>query len=165
VLKLRLTLVLATGALASWPASSAQAYADCGNPPGAAENVTATHVSCRDARSFARKAASREVRRSGVIALPGWRSYRATVRRVGGRYDVRAQRGRKVIRFQYRAGGSGGGGSCDPNYAGACLRPGASDYDCEGGSGDGPFYTGEVRVVGDDHYDLDRDGDGVACDT
>jgi hypothetical protein len=87
------------------------------------------------------------------------------VRRAGGRYDVRAHRGSKVIRFQYRAGGSGGGGNCDPNYAGACLRPDASDYDCEGGSGDGPYYTGEVRVVGDDHYDLDRDGDGVACDT
>jgi hypothetical protein len=87
------------------------------------------------------------------------------VRRAGGRYDVRAHRGSRVIRFQYRAGGSGGGGGCDPNYAGACLRPDASDYDCEGGSGDGPYYTGEVRVVGDDHYDLDRDGDGVACDT
>jgi hypothetical protein len=69
-----------------------------------------------------------------VIALPGWRSYRATVRSVGGKYDVRAPRGGRVIRFQYRAGGSGG-----------------------------PFYTGEVRVVGDD-LDLDRDGDGVACD-
>jgi hypothetical protein len=57
-----------------------------------------------------------------------------------------------------------GGGDCDPNYAGACLQPDASDYDCEGGSGDGSEYTGEVRVVGDDHYDLDRDGDGVACD-
>jgi Excalibur calcium-binding domain len=25
-------------------------------------------------------------------------------------------------------------------------------------------YTGYVEVVGDDHYDLDRDGDGVACE-
>jgi hypothetical protein len=53
---------------------------------------------------------------------------------------------------------------CDPNYAGACLDPNSSDYDCEGGSGDGPDYTGTVRVVGDDPYDLDRDGDKVACD-
>jgi len=94
--------------------------------------------------------ASREVTRSGRITLPGLRSYSATVRRAGGRYDVRAHRGSRVIRFQYRAGGSGGGGNCDPNYAGACLRPDASDYDCEGASGDGPYYTGEVRVVGDD---------------
>lgn len=54
--------------------------------------------------------------------------------------------------------------SCDPNYSGACLDPNASDYDCIGGSGNGPRYTGTVRVVGDDHYDLDRDGDGIGCE-
>jgi len=53
--------------------------------------------------------------------------------------------------------------SCDPSYSG-CLDPNAYDYDCAGGSGDGPRYTGRVRVIGSDHYDLDRDGDGVACD-
>ncbi len=143
--------------------SSASAYTDCGDPAGPAENVTATKVSCSDARSFARKVATRGVTRSQTISLPGWRSYRATVRRVDGAYDVRATRGSKVIRFQYRAGGSPGGG-CDPNYAGACLRIGASDYDCAGGSGDGPYYVGIVRVVGIDVHDLDRDGDGVGCD-
>lgn len=143
--------------------TSAAAYVDCGDPPGAADNVTATNVSCSDARAFARKVASRGVTRSQTISLPGWRSYRATVKRVDGDYDVRATRGSKVIRFQYRAGGAPGGG-CDPNYAGACMQPDAYDYDCAGGSGDGPLYTGQVRVVGDDHYDLDRDGDGIACD-
>lgn len=54
--------------------------------------------------------------------------------------------------------------ACDPSYKGACLDPSASDYDCEGGSGNGPEYTGTVTVVGPDHYDLDRDGDGVACE-
>jgi hypothetical protein len=54
--------------------------------------------------------------------------------------------------------------ACDPNYAGACLDPNSEDYDCEGGSGNGPDYTGTVRVVGADPYDLDRDGDGIACD-
>jgi hypothetical protein len=53
---------------------------------------------------------------------------------------------------------------CDPNYAGACLSPTASDYDCEGGSGNGPEYTGTVTVVGEDHYGLDSDGDGVGCE-
>jgi hypothetical protein len=53
---------------------------------------------------------------------------------------------------------------CDPNYAGACLDPSASDYDCEGGSGDGPEYTGTVTVVGEDHYGLDADGDGIGCE-
>jgi resuscitation-promoting factor RpfB len=53
---------------------------------------------------------------------------------------------------------------CDPNYSGACV-PVASDVDCAGGSGNGPAYVqGPVRVVGDDIYDLDRDGDGTACD-
>jgi hypothetical protein len=54
--------------------------------------------------------------------------------------------------------------TCDPNYTGACLDLTSPDYDCEGGSGDGPDYTGEVQVVGDDHFSLDRDGDGVACE-
>jgi hypothetical protein len=55
--------------------------------------------------------------------------------------------------------------NCDPNYAGACLDPNASDYDCAGGSGNGPKYVqGPIRVVGDDHYGLDADGDGVACE-
>jgi hypothetical protein len=53
---------------------------------------------------------------------------------------------------------------CDPNYQGACLNPNASDYDCEGGSGNGPQYSGPVRVVGEDPFRLDRDGDGYACE-
>ncbi|MEW1588841.1 G5 domain-containing protein [Micromonospora vinacea] len=53
--------------------------------------------------------------------------------------------------------------TCDPNYSG-CV-PIASDVDCAGGSGNGPAYvSGPIRVIGDDIYDLDRDGDGVACD-
>jgi hypothetical protein len=53
-------------------------------------------------------------------------------------------------------------GECHPSYD-PCV-PIASDVDCEGGSGNGPAYTGTVRVIGPDEYDLDRDGDGVACD-
>ncbi|HET8815083.1 MAG TPA: hypothetical protein VFM51_09030 [Solirubrobacterales bacterium] len=55
-------------------------------------------------------------------------------------------------------------GECDPNYSGACLDPYASDYDCAGGSGDGPEYTGSVTVVGEDHYGLDADSDGIGCE-
>ena len=55
-------------------------------------------------------------------------------------------------------------GGCDSNYEGACV-PIDSDVDCAGGSGNGPSYvSGPVYVVGSDVYDLDRDGDGVACD-
>jgi hypothetical protein len=53
--------------------------------------------------------------------------------------------------------------TCNPNYSG-CLKPDASDYDCAGGSGNGPYYTGPVRVLGYDQYDLDRDNDGWACE-
>ncbi|CAN3129797.1 Excalibur domain protein [Mycobacterium sp. smrl_JER01] len=53
---------------------------------------------------------------------------------------------------------------CDPNYSGACV-PIASDVDCAGGSGNGPAYvSGPVRVIGSDIYDLDRDGNGIACE-
>lgn len=54
--------------------------------------------------------------------------------------------------------------ACHPSYTGACLDPNASDYDCIGGSGDGPFYTGKVFVVGPDVFGLDRDNDGVGCE-
>ena len=55
-------------------------------------------------------------------------------------------------------------GGCDGNYTGACV-PIASDVDCAGGSGNGPAYVaGPVTIVGSDVYDLDRDGDGIACD-
>jgi len=53
--------------------------------------------------------------------------------------------------------------NCHPSYSG-CLKPYASDYDCEGGSGDGPYYTGEVKVLKKDVFKLDHDGDGWGCD-
>jgi hypothetical protein len=54
---------------------------------------------------------------------------------------------------------------CHPSYD-PCLDPNASDYDCEGGEGDGPEYVaGPVTVTGDDPFDLDRDGDGTGCDS
>ncbi|MDX1870584.1 excalibur domain-containing protein [Mycolicibacterium sp. 120266] len=55
------------------------------------------------------------------------------------------------------------GSDCDPNYSG-CV-PIASDVDCAGGSGNGPAYVqGPIKVIGRDIYDLDRDGDGTACE-
>lgn len=57
-----------------------------------------------------------------------------------------------------------GGRECVAGYS-RCLSPEASDYDCAGGSGDGPRYvSGPLRVTGTDVFGLDRDGDGVACD-
>lgn len=54
---------------------------------------------------------------------------------------------------------------CHSSYRGRCLKPNASDYDCAGGSGNGPYYvSGPFRVVGSDPYRLDSDGDGIACE-
>lgn len=53
--------------------------------------------------------------------------------------------------------------NCDPNYSG-CLKPNSPDYDCAGGGGNGPDYTGPVEVLGDDHHGLDSDDDGHACE-
>lgn len=53
--------------------------------------------------------------------------------------------------------------NCHPSYSG-CLNPNASDYDCAGGSGNGPYYTGTVQVLGPDVFGLDRDNDGWGCE-
>ena len=52
---------------------------------------------------------------------------------------------------------------CHPSYSG-CLKIGAGDYDCAGGSGNGPNYTGRVQVLGYDEFGLDRDKDGIGCE-
>jgi hypothetical protein len=55
--------------------------------------------------------------------------------------------------------------NCDPSYPDVCLGPEAVDYDCAGGSGDGPKYvSGPIRVRAPDPFDLDRDGDGWGCE-
>jgi hypothetical protein len=55
--------------------------------------------------------------------------------------------------------------SCHPSYEGACLDPTASDYDCAGGSGNGPKYVqGPVKVRPPDPFDLDADNDGLGCE-
>jgi hypothetical protein len=56
--------------------------------------------------------------------------------------------------------------SCDPSYPDVCLDPNASDYDCAGGSGNGPRYVeGPIRVRPPDPFDLDREGDGWGCES
>jgi len=54
--------------------------------------------------------------------------------------------------------------SCHSSYSNVCLAVGVGDYDCAGGSGNGPNYVqGPVYVVGYDEFDLDREG--VGCES
>ena len=53
---------------------------------------------------------------------------------------------------------------CHPSYKLKCLKPTAYDYDCIGGRGNGPLYTGLVKVVGRDVFRLDADHDGWGCE-
>jgi len=55
--------------------------------------------------------------------------------------------------------------TCHPSYD-KCLDPEAKDYDCKGGSvQDGPlFIEGPVIVDGPDVFELDGDGNGIACE-
>jgi hypothetical protein len=55
--------------------------------------------------------------------------------------------------------------NCDPAYPGVCLHDGIGDYDCAGGSGNGPNYVqGPIRVLPPDPFGLDADGDGWGCE-
>jgi hypothetical protein len=54
---------------------------------------------------------------------------------------------------------------CHPSYEGVCVPDDVEDVDCADGEGNGPYYVrGPIHVVGPDEYELDRDGDGIACE-
>jgi hypothetical protein len=57
--------------------------------------------------------------------------------------------------------------NCDPAYPDVCLHEGIGDYDCAGGSGNGPNYVeGPIRVLPPDPFDLDgNDNDGIGCES
>jgi hypothetical protein len=97
-----------------------------------------------DARSFTRKLAALSAREEREAAADA---------REAERLEARASEEAEEAAAE----------ECNPNYSG-CLDPFASDYDCEGGSGDGPLYTGTVEVIGYDEYELDDDSDGIGCD-
>jgi hypothetical protein len=123
----------------------------------------------------ARQRAAREVRRSAraqrlhKVRLAEARELREAARRRARRIasSERAREASEALseaEAEEASSEEAEANECDPNYSGACLDPYASDYDCEGGSGNGPDYTGTVSVVGVDHYGLDADGDGYGCE-
>ena len=56
---------------------------------------------------------------------------------------------------------------CHRSYPTVCLKTGIGDWDCAGGSGNGPNYVRakNFRVKGSDPFRLDGDRDGVGCET
>jgi hypothetical protein len=55
--------------------------------------------------------------------------------------------------------------NCDPAYPDNCLHDGIGDYDCAGGTGNGPNYVdGPITVLPPDPFGLDGNGDGVGCE-
>lgn len=154
-------LVRARRELARSHEDSARAFAHRAQRLGAA-GAAAAVIRTADEHSAAERAAARERRRLAAIA----RDQRTCSASEKAAVDGGASAPPGCDAYAARVAASRSQESaCDPNYAGACLDPNASDYDCAGGSGDGPKYTGTVRVVGDDHFGLDADGDGTGCDT
>jgi hypothetical protein len=57
--------------------------------------------------------------------------------------------------------------NCTSGYSPCLVYHGGADYDCAGGSGNGPYYTVPgvtYRVTGSDPYGLDADNDGYGCE-
>lgn len=135
----------------------------CGSDSsGNAEGPPAAEV--QQAREQAQRRAARlraEARREARVQARKARARRA--RRAALRQE-RAEQRQAEAEEEAAAAAEEESSECDPNYAGACLDPYASDYDCEGGSGDGPLYTGTVTVVGEDRHGLDANSNGVGCE-
>jgi hypothetical protein len=125
---------------------------------GAATQADEQASEAAEAAVRARRERRRAERLERALRAIERREARAAARR------RRERREADLLAAQRRAEQEAAAEDCHPSYEGACLDPNASDYDCEGGSGDGPEYTGTVTVVGPDVWDLERDGDGVACD-
>lgn len=118
----------------------------------------------RKAKHAAQQRRFRQARRAEVRQLR--EAARRKAKRIAARERAREERARAEANAleEVESEEAAETSECDPSYTGACLDPYASDYDCEGGSGDGPLYTGAVVVVGDDHYELDADSDGYGCE-
>jgi resuscitation-promoting factor RpfB len=152
------------------PTTTAASPAASGNPQVTTKMVNETKrigYSTRIVKDASLAKAVKRTRKSGVAGIrtltyrvtytDGVRTGRTLVKSVVTRAPVA-----KVVAVGTKVAAPSS--RCDSNYSG-CV-PIASDVDCAGGSGNGPAYvSGPVRIIGTDIYDLDRDGDGVACDT
>lgn len=135
--------------------------AGCGSDAGQTEAAQQQQARRQAAQEAHREAERRRLRR--IVIRERHEEERRLARQRAAREQAREEAREREVAEEREAEESEAS-ECDPNYSGACLDPYASDYDCEGGSGDGPEYTGPVAVVGEDHYGLDADGDGYGCE-
>lgn len=151
------------------PGTASASLATTEQPADAAEQrEEAIEAELRQAEAAKKRAAARAraERRRVIRKAKRQRARNARLRKQRARARaIRAERRRERELARQLQAEEEQASECHPSYEGACLDPNASDYDCSGGSGDGPEYTGTVQVVGPDDYDLDRDGDGVGCDS
>lgn len=140
----------------------------CGSSSNADSEKEARQAAARQSRIAAERRNARRLAHKALRAEE--RARHRAVRRKAVREAARRSARREAARSEAEEREQGEAeeveeaSECDPNYSGACLDPYASDYDCEGGSGDGPKYTGPVTVVGEDRYGLDLEEDGYACE-
>ena len=158
--RLRSTSVLLVGILAL-------ALAGCGsNSDGTADTQSSAARQARAAaKAEARAAHRRTVARRQARILARRQAHQAALRQQRAQQRQAHAEEAEVLRAEEEAAAEEETSECDANYSGACLSPTASDYDCAGGSGNGPEYTGTVTVTGEDHYGLDSDSDGVGCES
>lgn len=125
--------------------------------PGTTHKVLARFNIGRELEFMGERAGNWSRFRDRISKQEGWIATRLTTRKMP---DTKPPRKQKKIRPQKTAVKKR---DCHPSYSG-CLDPNASDYDCAGGRGNGPKYTGRVRVLGPDVFRLDRDNDGIGCE-
>lgn len=115
--------------LAQHPASASSTGSSAGSSNQASEAAQ------RKAKALAKKRAAAAKRKAR--AAKRRRAHEKAIARRQARIDLAEER--KALADTQDSGSQGS--DCDPNYEGACLDPNSSDYDCQGGSGDGPDYT------------------------
>lgn len=124
------------------------------------EALRRERAALREERARVRRARAQARRERAQARRERAEARRARIRRAQAAARRRRERQQELAA---QAAAAEAAASCHPSYD-PCLDPNASDYDCEGGSGDGPAYTGFVTVKGSDDYGLDSDGDGTGCE-
>jgi flagellar hook assembly protein FlgD len=81
-------------------------------------------------------------------------------------FGSRAHSQWRTVKISKQRSTASAGANCTPGYSPCIPYKGGEDYDCGGGSGNGPHYAdnGPYTVTGSDPYGLDFDGDGLGCE-